>query len=157
MSRQISAPALASANASSTDEVWLAMVRLNHPSWDEPVRLVRNTVPIDHQGETYSPFPFDVALPDEEAEQLAVVNWVALNASNELVELFRSISGPIEGRIFLVLARTPDLIEVGPLDLELRAFEYDANTLKGTMVIEPILDAVFGAMSMDNVNAPGLF
>lgn len=157
MSRILSAPALASVNASSTDEVWLAMVRLDHPSWFEPVRLVRNTVQVEHQGETYIPFPFDVALPDEEAEQLAVVDWTALNASNELVELFRSISGPISGRIFLVLARTPDLIEVGPLELEMRAFEYDASTIRGTMVIEPILDAVFGSLSMDNVNAPGLF
>lgn len=157
MSRTLSTAALASVNASSTGEVWLPLLKLEHSDWAEPVFLVRNTEAITHDGDEYSPFPFDVALPDEEAEQTTVVRWSAMNASNELVTLFRAVSGPIDGTLMIVLASSPDDIEIGPLSLQLRGFEYDAKTIRGSMVVEPILDAVFGARSMDNINAPGLF
>lgn len=157
MSRVLSGNALASMHASETSEVWLAMVELDHRDWPTPIRLVRNTETIISNGDTYLPFPFDVSLPDEEAEQTAVVNWVALNASNELIEELRAVTGPIDGRVFWVLASDPDVVELGPLDLQIRVFEYDSEKIKGTMVIEPILDAVFGSLSMDGVNTPGLF
>lgn len=156
MSRSISPAARASVNASSTAEVWLTLVKLTHSSFDEPVCIVRNTEAVTSNGTLYSPFPFDVNLPDEEAEQLTVVNWVALNASNELIEKLRGVTGKIDGTISLVLASQPDIVEV-TMDLEMRAFEYDAETINGSMTTEPILDAVFGTMTMDPNNAPGLF
>ena len=146
-----------SLNASSTDAVWLAMVKLAHRSWSEKVRLVANTQEITHMGEVYNPFPFTISLPDEEQESNSVIQWAAANASQELLVLFKQVVGPISGEVFWVLAETPDHIEIGPFNLELRAFEYDASTISGTLVVEPVLDAVFGVRTMDTKNAPGLF
>jgi len=157
MSRNLSDVAMTSINNLETAEVWLAMVKLTHPDWTDSIRLVRNTEDVQSNGEVYSQFPFDVSLPDEEAEQTAVVSWVAMNVGAELIAAFRAVSGPIDGEIFWVLASNPDLIEIGPLELQMRGFEYDAATIKGSMVIEPVLDAVFGHRNMDTGNAPGLF
>lgn len=155
--RTLSADALASINAQETGEVWLPMVVLTHPDFVAPIRLVRNTVEITHNGDVFTPFPFDMALPDEEQEQNAVISWKALNATNELVEILRGVTGKVTGEIFWVLARNPDLVEIGPMTLEMRGFEYDAMNISGSMAIEPVLDAVFGSRAMDNTNAPGLF
>jgi hypothetical protein len=157
VTRNLSSAAWASISAPETSEVWLAMVILSHPSFSDDIRLVRNTQPVTHNGNEFMPFPFDIALPDEEAEQLSVVNWSASNVSKELLDEFRAISGPIEGQIFWVLASNPDLIEVGPLELQIRSFSYNAETISGTMVVQPILEAVFGSRLMDTANAPGLF
>lgn len=155
--RPLSGQATSSINASTTGEVWLPLVVLSHPSWDDPVRLVRNTQAIQHQGQTFQPFPFDISLPDEEAEQTAVVEWVADNVSRDLIALFRRVSGSIAVSAFWVLASNPDFIEVGPFDLELRAFEYDDMHIKGSLSVQPVLDAAFSSMSMDTKHAPGLF
>lgn len=155
--RQISGNALASINAHETSEVWLPLVVLTHDDWDEPIRIVRNLEPIVHQSETFLPFPFDVSLPDEDAESTSVIQWVAANASSELLELFRQVSGPISGSVFWIIASSPDDIEIGPFNLELRAFEYNATEIKGSLMVEPVLDAVFGHTAMNGSNAPGLF
>lgn len=157
MSRTLSSSAVASINGSETAEVWLPLVELTHSDWSEPVRLARNTEDVTSNGALYLAYPFDISLPDDEVEQTAVVQWVAWNAGNDIVDLFRSVSGPVSGSIFWVLASSPDTVEIGPLNLQIRGFEYTATQIKGAMVIEPIMDAVFGDMSMDAINAPGLF
>lgn len=157
MSRNLSTPAQASVNARETGEVWLGMIELTHADFSAPIRLTTDSVDVTHDGNVYQAFPFDITLPDEEAEGVPVVDWMALNASQELTAEFRSVTGPIDGSVFWALASSPDIIEVGPMELQLRAFEYDAEKMSGTLVIEPVLDAVFGSRSMDNTNAPGLF
>lgn len=144
-------------NAEDTGEVWLPLMELTNEAWDDPVRIARNTEDVTSGGETYLAFPFDVNLPDEEDGQLPVVAWVAYNSNQELTELFRSVTGIIYGRIFWVLASSPDTVEIQPVDLQIRGFQYDAQKIQGSLVVQPILDAVFGQHSMDNINAPGLF
>lgn len=158
MTRTLSAAARASINAENTSEVWLAMVKLSHDDWAQDIRLVNNTEDVTHDGEVYEAFPFSVRMPDETDDgTLPVVQWAAINAKQELTEEFRSTVGPIDGVVFWVLASSPDTIEIGPMELQLRSFEYDSMYLSGAMVIEPVLDAVFGADNMDTVNCPGLF
>ncbi len=157
MSRSLSIAAKSSINDHSTDEIWLVLLKLEHDDWSSPIRLVRNTEAVTSNGDEYVPFPFEANLPDEEAEQVSVINWSALNASNELMDELRSVTGPIDGEIFWVLASDPDDVQIGPMTLQIRVFEYDAQVIKGTMVVEPIMDAVFGYKAMDNTNAPGLF
>ena len=157
MSRTLSAAAQASINARETGEVWVGMIELTHADFSAPIRLATDSVDVTHNGDVYQAFPFDITLPDEEDEGVPVVNWMALNASQELTAEFRSVTGPIDGSVFWVLASSPNVIEVGPMELQLRSFEYDAEKMAGSLVIEPVLDAVFGSMAMDNTNAPGLF
>lgn len=158
MRTTLSAAGLASINAQETSEVWLPLVVLDHEDFADPVRLVANIEAVTHSGDVFTPYPFTIALPDETDDLgAAVVRWVADNVSLEILDELRAVSGPIQGSVFWVLASDPDHIEIGPFDLELRGFKYNDMTISGQMTIEPILDAVFGALSMDPKNAPGLF
>lgn len=155
--RLLSPTFLRAIHAQDSEQVLLPLVRLSHPDWDDDVRLVPDWQPIMHQGAEYIPYAFEITLPDDDAEGLPVLRWVADNVSREIVMLMRGVTDKITARVVWVLASTPDFIEAGPFDVEMAAVEYDAQTLSGTMQIEPILDEPFGYLTMTPKTAPGLF
>lgn len=155
--RLLSQAFLQAIHGQESDQVLLPLVRLSHPSWEDDVRLVSDWQAITHQGKEYVPYAFEISLPDDDAEGLPVLQWVADNVSRELVVMLRAVSDKITARVVWVLASQPDFIEAGPFDVEMAAVEYDAQTLSGTMQIEPILDEPFGYLTMTPKTAPGLF
>lgn len=157
MRTTLSTQILEAMHAESTGEVFLPMVKLTQDGWDDAICLVPNTEPITHIGDEYQPMAFDIALPDEEAEGVPVLNWVADNTDRRLVQALRLVRGVVQARVVWILASNPDHIEVGPLEVEMRAAEYNAQQVSGTMTVEPVLDQVFGHMVMNPANAPALF
>lgn len=155
--RSLNAQLLTAIHAQETGEVLLPLVTLNEASLAAPIRIVPNYTPITHLGNDYLPLAFEVTLPDEEAEGVPVVQWTADNVDRRLVAALRQVSGVVSATIVWVLASDPDTVQIGPMDTEMRAAQYNARTINGTMGIEPILDAQFGSMEMNTKNAPGLF
>ncbi len=155
--RALSTLALKSINAEETDQIWLPLVVMTNAAWTGPLRLVANSEDITSGGNLYTAFPFMVNLPDEEPEGTAVMSWSFDNTSLELMQLFRSVNGYISAQVFWVLAATPDTVEIGPFNLQLRGFNYDDSTVGGSLQVEPIMDLTFGQMNMNPVNAPALF
>lgn len=144
-------------HAQDTGEVVLVLVTLSQEGWDEEVCLVPNTEPIMHLGKEFSPLAFDVSLPDEEEEGVPVLNWVADNTDRRLVQALRGVSGFVQAELVWILAGEPDVIQVGPLNVEMRAVEYDARTISGVMGVEPVLEMQFGHLVMNPKNTPALF
>src|SRR5699024_1288330 len=103
------------------------------------------------------PYAFEITLPDDDAEGIPVLRWVADNVSRELVILLRAVTDKITARVVWVLASQPDFVEAGPFEVEMTAVEYDAQSLSGTMQVEPILDEPFGHLIMTPKTTPGLF
>lgn len=155
--RSLTTQMLSAIHAQDTGEVVLPLVTLNEASLAAPIRIVPNYTPITHQGDDYLPLAFEVTLPDEEEEGVPVVQWTADNVDRQLVAALRQVSGVVSATIVWVMASDPDTVQVGPLDVEMRAAQYNARTISGTMGVEPILDAQFGSMEMNTKNAPGLF
>ena len=157
MRTTLSTQMLAAMHSESTSEVILPLVKLMQDDWDTPVCIVPNWEPVTHRGVEYKPLAFEVGLPDEEAEGVPVLNWVADNVDRQLVKAIRTVSGAISARIVWVLASSPDHIEIGPLNVEMRGLQYDAQQISGTLGVEPILETQFGHMAMTPKNAPALF
>lgn len=155
--RLLSPTFLRAIHGQESAEVLLPLVRLSHPSWDDDVRLVPDWQPLTHGGALYQPYPFEITLPDDDAEGLPVLRWAADNTSRELVMKLRAVTNKILARVVWVLASQPDFVEAGPFEVEMTAVEYDAQTLSGTMQVEPILDEPFGHLTMTPKTAPGLF
>lgn len=148
---------LGAMHSESTGEVILPLVRLTQDGWEDAISIVPNIEPIVHLGEIYDPLAFQIGLPDEEAEGVPVLQWVADNVDRRLVEALRTVSGVVLVRIIWVLASDPDTAQIGPAELEMRAAEYDAQRVSGTLGVEPILDLPFGRKVMNPANAPALF
>lgn len=155
--RVLSPVFLQAAHGESSSEVLLPLVKLSHASWGADIRLVPDWQEITHGGEVYSPYAFEITLPDDSDEGFPVLNWTADNVSQELIVQFRAVTDPISARVVWVLASQPDTIEAGPFDLELRGIEYDAFTISGAFSLDPILEEQFGNKNFTPSNAPGLF
>lgn len=144
-------------HAQETGEVILPLVTLKQEDWADEIRLVPNTEPITRHGKVFDPMAFNLSLPDEEAEGVPFIKWTADNVDRRLVEALRAVRGAVQAEIVWVLAATPDVDELPPHTVEMRAAEYDALTISGTMGLEPILDTQFGPLTMNQANTPGIF
>lgn len=148
---------LAELYASESSAILTPLVKLTHPDWSQPVRLVRDTQALTHGGEEYRPFPFQITLPDDRDKGFPVLKWTAENVSREIIGQFRAITGEVLGRVVYVLTSHPEVIEVGPFEVEITGIEYDALTISGVMTIEPILQEQFGYLEMTPGTTPALF
>jgi len=157
MRSTLSARMLSAMHSQSTDEVVLPLVKLTQAGWQNAICLVPNIESITHAGDIYEPLAFDIKLPDEEAEGVPVVAWAADNVDRRLVAALRSVAGVVQARIVWVLAATPEVVELGPLNVEMRAAQYNADVISGTMGVEPILEQQFGSMTMNPRTTPALF
>ncbi len=157
MRTTLSTRLLTAMHAQESGEVFLPLVKLEQSGWDDAICIVPNTESVTHQGDVYDPLAFEIGLPDEEAEGVPVLSWRADNVDRRLVEALRSVNGVVSARVVWVLASTPNDIEIGPLNVEMRAAQYNATEISGTLGVEPILETQFGHLVLNPKNAPALF
>ena len=157
MRTTLSTQMLAAMHSEATGEVILPLVKLTQDGWDEAICIVPNWEPVIHQGDEYQPLAFEISLPDEEDGIVPVIEWRADNVDRRMVEALRLVRGIVQAEIVWVLASNPNQVEIGPLNVEMRAAQYDARQITGTMGVEPILETQFGYLVMNPKNAPALF
>jgi hypothetical protein len=149
MPRSLSPAALASANAQSTDEVWLVLLTIEHNEIDAPIRVVNNTEDIVSRGQTYIGFPFDFELPGEDAD-------APTKARRRIVEAVRTISSPPLVTLEVILASAPDTVEFSFSGLTMREIDYDVSSVSGDLLFESIF-AEPVTYTMTPSRFPGLF
>lgn len=143
--------------AQETDEVFLPLLTINHESLEEPIRVVRNTENVTSRGHDYIALPFDITLPTDDGETLPVANLQIDNIERTIVSTIRSIDTPPEVTIEIVLASSPDIVEMGLYDMTLQSASYDAFTVEGSLVIEDIMNQQFPPGVIDSEQYNGLF
>lgn len=157
MSRELSDDFLRAIYEQESSEILLTFVRLNHPDWNEELRLVNYVEQVTKGGLVYNPWSFSVQLPDDEEEGTPILKWRASNVETDIVQMMRGVTGDINATVMLALRSSPNINEVGPFDVVMQEVKYDEETLKGDMSIDPILDENFCSLRMNPSNAPGLF
>ena len=155
--RLLSPVFLEAMHAQESGQVLVPIIELRHPSWEAPLRLVRDSRPLVHAGQTFIAYPFDIALPDDDDEGRAVLRWTAENVSRDLVSHLRVVTDKIEATIAWVLTSQPDTVEAGPFDVEITGVTYDARTITGEMTVEPVLEEAFSRLRMTPRTTPAVF
>src|SRR5512132_1584543 len=61
----MSTDGLVELSAQETGTAWLVLLTLTHPELDRPIRVTSDGVETLSQGNLFSPFPFEVTLPDD--------------------------------------------------------------------------------------------
>ena len=143
MARPLSSIALQSAQALTTSEVWLLLLKLDHADLATPFYLVNNTESVIHETIEYIAYPFSVVLAEDDGEKLPKVRLTIDNVDRALVETIRSISDSPSINIKLVLASQPNTVELEIDGLILREVEYDAFTITGTLYADDLLSSRF--------------
>lgn len=157
MPRSMSATATQAALSQYTDQVWLFLLEISHDDISEPIRLVGSREDVVSNGETYTAFPFEITLPTDDGETISDIKLSISNIDRAITQTIRSLDTPPEITTFIVLASSPDIIEVGPFVMTLREVKSDAFVVSGSLRWENLLDQAYPGYSFTAPNFPGMF
>jgi hypothetical protein len=157
VSRDLTSAALQAIFAQQTGEVLLFLVTIDHATFGAPVRLVSDKGDVVSGGETYSTFPFSVVLPTEDPEQIPRCSIQICNVDRQILAALEELSTPPTVEVSIVLASTPNTVEVGPFRFLLVDYSEDALQIQGTLSHRNVLDEPFPARSFTPAEFRGLF
>lgn len=156
MRTNISQRALGASFAQETGEVFLILLQIDHASLSQPIRVVNNNENLTSAGALYVAFPFEIELPGEDGDRPANARLRIDNVDRTIVNTLRAINSPPTVTVRVVLAATPDTIELEMAGLTLRNATYDAATVTGDLAFEQIMVEPVATM-MTPAKFPGLF
>ncbi|MCA1809893.1 MAG: DUF1833 domain-containing protein [Lentisphaerae bacterium] len=158
MARQISATALAAIFAQSTEQVFLTLLEISHPSLQIPLRFVNNTKQITHGGNIYYPSAFDFRLPDDVEDNVPSAQITLDNTDRQIVSVIRELQTAPDITAKIILADNPDVIELGPLEFKLKEASYDVFQVTGVLSYEEdFLNQVYPRFTFNPRLTPGIF
>jgi len=164
--RQISNAAKAAIFAQQTDEAFITLVTINHPTFTAPVRVasdpyellpVAGVRGVVSRGEEYLFLPFTIELPTQDDSGVAKARISVDNISREIVAAVRRATSALTITIEIVLASDPDTPEVSIEDFRLDRVTYDALTVSGDISVEYFDLEPFPARRFTPSDFPGLF
>lgn len=151
---------IAAANAETTSEAWLTLLEINHQSFAQPIRVTDNDEDLTHAGETYVAFPFELKLPDDDADSRAVgrieIDDIGEFEDPETGET-KTIGDIVKGipvgqnptaTVTIVLGSDPALVEWGPAGFAIRNVKGDGLTITADLFMEDIMNEPFPCDSL---------
>jgi len=157
MANQLSSSLLAQLFAQNSDDPFLILITLSHPSFAEDIRLVNNTVEIISRGETFAPFPMRIRFPVDDGETARDFSIEFDNVSRELIEAMRSVTTEIGVKLELILASMPDAVQISQEDLKIAGIGYNLTTITARVILDNFLNTEVTSERYGPTNFPGLF
>jgi hypothetical protein len=157
MPRPLSTSALQALFAQETEQAFLLLVKFYSPETSETYRCVLNTENITSNGFEFVATYFEVALPEVSDAAPAGCEISVDNVDRRLVGMLRSITQPLQVTLQVVLASTPDQIEMEYTDLVLREANWDVSKIRGKLVSEDPLNQIFPGHMYEPRTFEGLF
>jgi len=154
--RALSAAAVASQNAQATAKVWLTTITIDHATLADPIRVVDNNENITSNGDLFVAWDFSLQLPGEDPDNPAGAKLSIGNIDPLIIQTLRTISSPPTVTIQIILADTPNVVEIEFSGLVLRNASYDAGTITGDLRFEEILTEPV-ATTLTPAMFPGMF
>lgn len=110
------------------------------------------------RGLQYTFLPFSVSLPDDVGERAPAAQIQIENVTRTLVELIRIVSSPrATVRLELVLASSPDIVEVAFPQFDLGSVSYNADTVTLELAMDSMTSIPYPAGTFDPASFPALF
>lgn len=148
MARVFSATAVNSQNDEESDQVWLVLVTLNHPSLTQPIYIANNTENVISQGITYLPIPCDIELPTEDGDNPGAASIKVDNIDPVIVNTIRNASNArdpsqatppyISVNFKVILASNTNQVELEFDGLRIIDTDWDATSVTGKLAFENI-------------------
>jgi hypothetical protein len=157
MPRTLSQPAIAALMAEVTNEAFLLLVSFTHVPTAETYRCVLNTEDIVSNGHVFTATYFEFTLPEISDRAPQGCNVSVDNVDRRLVSLLRTITEPLQVTVQLVLASSPNIVEMELTDLVLREVRWDVSKINGTLVSEDPLNQAFPGNKYEPRTFPGIF
>lgn len=133
MSRNLSAAMIAAVNAAETDECAIPLITITHPDLAEPINLNNVGAEVVSNGVTYSPFPFDIVIPQDDEESVPRMTLTIDNTDQTIMAQLRPLNDSAMVTFRLVLSSDPDHVEIQYPPIPLK--DITANVFDITAVI----------------------
>ena len=143
--------------AQQTGEVFLVLLEIDHADMAAPIRVVNDQIGVMSGGVLYSPFPFQVQLPDELGDNMPYVTLRIDNVDRQIVTAIRQLTSAPTVDISVVLASDPDTVEAGPFSFSITQVSYDASAVSATLSYEDVLKEPIPGDRFTPTNTPGVF
>ena len=126
MARSLSATAITAMYAEETDEVPIVLITIDHPDFDNPVRVTNNSSDVTSNGDVYLQAAFDFEFPTNKEGQIVEARIGLDNVDRSIVQTIRGIASPPTINFQMVLASAPNTVEIQSTDFDLVDVQYDA-------------------------------
>lgn len=156
--REVSATALQAMLSQDSAEVFIPLLRIEHPDLADPILLAYNTETVSRSDGDYLPYAFQINLPKQVEDETPTLSVTVDNSDLTVNDKIRSLQGKPSVTFMVVLASSPDTVEAGPFEMSLQQATADAQTITGTLGYEGDLfsQAVPSAQYLPT-NSSGLF
>lgn len=155
--RELSDAFKAAIFSKETEEVFLVLVTVSHSQLATPLRIVPNTENIFSNGNTFYAMPCEITLISDSEESTPSAKLRVDNLDRIFTVALRTISTPPTVSLELIRASTPDTIEAGFYDLQMRIVKIDVNYLEGDLTLESFLNEPYPGHEMGPAYFEGLF
>lgn len=144
--------------AVDTPEVWLVLLTMTADT-GAVFRVVNNNQNINSNGNLFSAYAFEITLPDDSLESDPQVKLSIDNVDQLLTDFLRSAGQPPKFKLQIILASSPNNIEIELADMVLRNVTWTQSKITGTLRLDDIWNTKFPSVgeTYDPQQFPGLF
>ena len=152
----LSPTARAAAYAQSTGEVFAWLLTVDHPDIT-PIRLTTDTDIVTSNGNIYTPFPMEIALPGSIGAQGGAARILLDSVDETVRNELRALTSSPTLTFELVLLSEPDTVIKGPITYELFDSEIDRLFISASLVFRNAFREAYPGRFFNQRTAPGLF
>lgn len=157
MSRDISDGSKAALFAQETDAEFVRLLVIEHESLEEALRFNDSGVDIISNEQTYSAFPFELTLPDDDENAAPVARLRIDNTSREIVATLRTLRPAPIVHFMVIRSDDPDVIEAEFPEFRLSNVKYDVNVVEADLTVEYFTAEPYPGDTFNPADFPGIF
>lgn len=109
------------------------------------------------RGESFTFLPFSLSLPGEDADQAPACQITMHDVTRQILPVVRGLTSPPSVTLELVLASSPDTVEVAFPGFQMNGISYDETTITASLNVDMFALEPFPAHSFVPSSFPGLF
>jgi hypothetical protein len=141
--------------AQETGSAFWYLLELSHASLATPLRFCTNNEKIARLGEDWFPTWFEITLPAETSEQQTKATITIENIDRTLVDALQTLDGPLDVKIYITPSH--DTSTIGPFRFKWRETDWDAQSIKGSLEPNDLLNELWPKDEFIPSKFPGLF
>ena len=157
MSRALSTLTRQALYAQETGEAFLILLTLSHANLAVPIRVTSDALTTVSRGNIFTPFPFDLTLPDDQENKPPAAKLAIDNIDRQIVLAVRSLPTAPAVLIEIIRAAAPEVVEAQFVDFKLTNVTYDSHRVEGSLTVEDFTAEPFPAAVFSPSLFPGLF
>lgn len=157
MANSLSPELLAQLFSQESNDPFLTLVTLTHPSFAGPIYLVNNSENIISRGMEFLSFPMRISLPMDDGESNREVAIDFDNVSLEIIGELRKVTDYIDVSMEMVLASIPDEVQMELKELKIGNITYNPSKVSAKLFMDSFLYSALTSETYSPSNFPGLF